>query len=111
MRAAGLYLLAPSTLVPSVTYPGMDTATGVFTVTDPGVYQITFTGFFRSKNGHMVRPVPSTPPQLSADLYLRRKGSEVTPEIIGRASAKVDENGFAGKNDTYILMLCLFRKR
>ena len=31
----------------------MDTATGIFTVTNPGVYQITFTGFFRSKNARL----------------------------------------------------------
>ena len=99
-------------------------------------FQITFTGFFRSKNGHMVSSItwhddntPSshlstnmyldlkghvtwleghitwpgkmTPrnlqwPQLSADIYLRSKGNEASPIIIGRASAKVDENGFAG---------------
>ena len=35
-------------------------------------------------------------PQLSADIYLRSKGNEASPIIIGRASAKVDENGFAG---------------
>ena len=34
--------------------------------------------------------------QLSADIYLRSKGNEASPIIIGRASAKVDENGFAG---------------
>ena len=33
-------------------------------------------------------------PQLSADIYLRSKGNEASPIIIGRASAKVDENGF-----------------
>jgi len=73
----------------SVENPGMDINSGIFTVSQPGVYQITFTGFFRSKNGHM----------LSADIYLRSKGNEASPIIIGRASAKVDENGFAGKDD------------
>jgi len=73
----------------SVENPGMDLNTGIFTVAQPGIYQITFTGFFRSKNGHM----------LSADIYLRSKGNEASPIIIGRASAKVDENGFAGKDD------------
>jgi len=73
----------------SVENPGMDVNTGIFTVAQPGIYQITFTGFFRSKNGHM----------LSADIYLRSKGNEASPIIIGRASAKVDENGFAGKDD------------
>jgi len=73
----------------SVENSGMDLNTGIFTVAQPGIYQITFTGFFRSKNGHM----------LSADIYLRSKGNEASPIIIGRASAKVDENGFAGKDD------------
>ena len=38
--------------------------------------------------------------QLSADIYLRSKGNEASPIIIGRASAKVDENGFAGVKTT-----------
>lgn len=37
---------------------------------------------------------------MSADIYLRSKGNEASPIIIGRASAKVDENGFAGVKTT-----------
>ena len=42
----------------SVTTPGMDKDTGIFLVKESGVYQITFTGFFVSLKGHMVRYLP-----------------------------------------------------
>ena len=51
-------------------------------------------------------------PQLSADIYLRSKGNEASPIIIGRASAKVDENGFAGTftidDNVFSLMLHIY---
>jgi len=70
----------------SVTTPGMDTNTGIFKVKESGVYQITFTGFFVSLRGHMV----------SADIYLRTGEKD---EIIGRSSAKTDEDGVFGRDD------------
>jgi len=70
----------------SVTTPGMDRKTGIFQVKEAGVYQITFTGFFVSLKGHMV----------SADIYLRTGTKD---EIIGRSSAKTDEDGVFGKDD------------
>ena len=67
----------------TVTTPGMDPASGVFKVQEPGVYQFTFTGFFVSLKGHMV----------STDIYLRRGKDD---KIIGRGSAKSEENGTFG---------------
>jgi len=70
----------------SISTPGMDANTGIFKVQEPGVYQITFTGFFVSLRGHMV----------SADIYLRTGEKD---EIIGRSSAKTDEDGVFGRDD------------
>merc|ERR1712106_486350 len=70
----------------SINTPGMDPSSGIFTVQVPGVYQITFTGFFVSMRGHMV----------SADIYLRTGEKD---EIIGRSSAKTDEDGVFGRDD------------
>jgi hypothetical protein len=33
---------------------GMNSSTGFFTVVEPGVYQLSFTGFFVALRGHMV---------------------------------------------------------
>jgi len=70
----------------SISTPGMDANTGIFKVQESGVYQITFTGFFVSLRGHMV----------SADIYLRTGEKD---EIIGRSSAKTDEDGVFGRDD------------
>ena len=61
----------------------MDKNSGIFTVKQGGTYQFTFTGFIASIRGHMV----------STDLYLRRSQRD---RIIGRASAKTDEDGIFG---------------
>ena len=76
----------------------MDANTGIFKVQEPGVYQITFTGFFVSLRGHMVALnviviILYSSTQVSADIYLRTGEKD---EIIGRSSAKTDEDGVFG---------------
>ena len=97
----------------SISTPGMDSNTGIFLVKEAGVYQITFTGFFVSLRGHMVKFVTSlsklkmNPLQVSADIYLRTGDKD---EIIGRSSAKTDEDGVFGSGSLfrcYIHFLCL----
>ena len=77
----------------------MDANTGIFKVQESGVYQITFTGFFVSLRGHMVNIIDIVTNwtfsfiQVSADIYLRTGEKD---EIIGRSSAKTDEDGVFG---------------
>ena len=95
----------------------MSPTSGVFTVQEDGVYQFTFTGFIVALKGHMVGDENSwiliknnqnILHQISADIYLRR-GNKST--VLGRGSAKSDENGFGVDDDLHSTLSIVLQER